>query len=50
METSNKPIKVVVIGGVAAGMSAAARGRRLSENSQIIVFERSKFVSFANCL
>lgn len=42
-------MKVVVIGGVAAGMSAAARTRRLDEMAEIVVLERSKHVSFANC-
>ncbi len=42
-------MKLVVVGGVAAGMSAAARARRLDEHADIIVFERSEFVSFANC-
>jgi NADPH-dependent 2,4-dienoyl-CoA reductase/sulfur reductase-like enzyme/rhodanese-related sulfurtransferase len=42
-------MKIVVIGGVAAGMSAAARARRLSESAQIVVLERSRYVSFANC-
>ncbi len=42
-------MKIVVIGGVAAGMSAAARVRRLSESAQIVVLERSRYVSFANC-
>ncbi len=42
-------MKIVVIGGVAAGMSAAARARRLSESAQIVVLERSRHVSFANC-
>jgi NADPH-dependent 2,4-dienoyl-CoA reductase/sulfur reductase-like enzyme/rhodanese-related sulfurtransferase len=42
-------MKVVVVGGVAAGMSAAARLRRLNENAEIIVFERDEYVSFANC-
>ncbi|MBS1997707.1 MAG: FAD-dependent oxidoreductase [Cyanobacteria bacterium SZAS LIN-2] len=41
--------KIVIVGGVAGGMSAAARARRLSEDSQIIVFERSGHVSYANC-
>ena len=41
--------KIVVVGGVAGGASAAARARRLSENSEIIVFERGEYVSFANC-
>lgn len=41
--------KIVIIGGVAGGMSAAARARRLSENSRIIVFERGEHVSYANC-
>ncbi len=43
------PKKIVIVGGVAGGMSAAARARRLSEDSEIIVFERSGYVSYANC-
>jgi NADPH-dependent 2,4-dienoyl-CoA reductase/sulfur reductase-like enzyme/peroxiredoxin family protein/TusA-related sulfurtransferase/rhodanese-related sulfurtransferase len=42
-------MKILVVGGVAGGMSAAARARRLSEDSEIIVFERGNHVSFANC-
>ena len=41
--------KLLIVGGVAGGMSAAARARRLSEQSQIIVFERTGHVSYANC-
>ncbi|MBP9090905.1 FAD-dependent oxidoreductase [bacterium] len=44
-----KAKKIVIVGGVAGGMSAAARARRLSDDSEIIVFERSGFVSYANC-
>ncbi len=42
-------MKFVVIGGVAAGMSAAARARRLDEDAEIVVLERGEHVSFANC-
>lgn len=42
-------LKVVIIGGVAAGMSAATRLRRLKEDAQIIVFEMGQHVSYANC-
>lgn len=42
-------MKVVVVGGVAGGMSAAARLRRLDESAEIIVLERDDYVSFANC-
>ena len=42
-------MKVVIIGGVAGGASAAARIRRLDESAQIVVFERSGYVSYANC-
>ncbi|MCF8528651.1 MAG: FAD-dependent oxidoreductase [Aquiluna sp.] len=42
-------MKLLVIGGVAAGMSTAARARRLDENAEIIIIERSHHVSFANC-
>jgi NADPH-dependent 2,4-dienoyl-CoA reductase/sulfur reductase-like enzyme/rhodanese-related sulfurtransferase len=41
--------RVVIVGGVAGGASAAARARRLSEDAEIIVFERGPHVSFANC-
>lgn len=43
------PKKIVIIGGVAGGASAACRLRRLDENAQIILLERSGQVSFANC-
>lgn len=42
-------MKLVIIGGVAAGMSAAARARRLDEKAEIVVFERGPHVSYANC-
>ncbi|MFI3313231.1 MAG: FAD-dependent oxidoreductase, partial [Eubacteriales bacterium] len=42
-------MKVVIVGGVAGGASAAARLRRLDETAQITVFERSGYVSYANC-
>ena len=42
-------MKVVIVGGVAGGASAAARARRLSEDAEIVVFERGPDVSFANC-
>lgn len=42
-------MKIVVVGGVAAGMSCAARARRLDEFAEIVVFERANHVSFANC-
>ncbi len=42
-------MKIVVVGGVAAGMSCAARARRLDEFADIVVFERAQHVSFANC-
>ena len=42
-------MKIIIIGGVAGGMSAAARLRRLDEKSDIIVIEKSGYVSFANC-
>ncbi|MBR5947846.1 MAG: FAD-dependent oxidoreductase [Clostridia bacterium] len=41
--------KIVIVGGVAGGATAAARIRRLDENAQITVFERSGYVSYANC-
>ena len=42
-------VKVVIIGGVAGGATAAARIRRLDEKAEIIVFERSGYISYANC-
>ena len=42
-------MKLLIVGGVAGGASAAARARRLSEDAQIILFERGPDVSFANC-
>lgn len=42
-------MKLLIVGGVAGGASAAARARRLSEEAQIILFERGPNVSFANC-
>jgi NADPH-dependent 2,4-dienoyl-CoA reductase/sulfur reductase-like enzyme len=41
--------KIVIVGGVAGGMSAATRLRRLDPEASIIVIERSGFVSYANC-
>jgi NADPH-dependent 2,4-dienoyl-CoA reductase/sulfur reductase-like enzyme/rhodanese-related sulfurtransferase len=42
-------MKAVVVGGVAGGMSFAARARRLAEDAEIVVLERDDYVSFANC-
>ena len=42
-------MKVLIVGGVAGGASAAARIRRLDENAQVIMFERSGYISSANC-
>ena len=42
-------MKIVIIGGVAGGATAAARIRRLDENAEIIIFERSGYISYANC-
>lgn len=41
--------KILIVGGVAGGASAAARMRRLDENAEIIMFERGEHISFANC-
>ena len=42
-------MKIVIVGGVAGGATAAARIRRLNENAEIIIFERSGYISYANC-
>lgn len=41
--------KIVIVGGVAGGASAAARARRLNERATIVMFEKDEYVSFANC-
>ncbi len=45
----NSRKRILIIGGVAGGASAAARARRLDENAEIIIFERGAYISFANC-
>ena len=42
-------MKLLIVGGVAGGASAAARARRLNENAEIILFEKGEYISFANC-
>jgi len=42
-------VKLLIIGGVAGGATAAARARRLDEDAEIILFERGEHISFANC-
>ncbi|MCL1872229.1 MAG: FAD-dependent oxidoreductase, partial [Promicromonosporaceae bacterium] len=42
-------MRIVIVGGVATGMSAAARARRLDESAEIVVLERGEHVSFAGC-
>jgi len=49
VDRASEPIRVVVVGGVAGGMSAATRLRRLDERAVITVLERSGHVSYANC-
>ena len=45
----NPKKRILIVGGVAGGASAAARARRLSEDAEIVIFERGQHVSFANC-
>ncbi len=45
---NGKP-RILIVGGVAGGASCATRARRLSEDAEIIIFERGNYVSFANC-
>ena len=42
-------MKVIIVGGVAGGASCAARLRRLSEDAEIVLFERGENISYANC-
>ena len=42
-------MKVIIVGGVAGGASAAARLRRLDEQAEIVLLERGPYISFANC-
>ncbi|MFH0985056.1 MAG: FAD-dependent oxidoreductase, partial [Candidatus Omnitrophota bacterium] len=42
-------MRILIVGGVAGGASAATRARRLSEDAEIVLFERGEYVSFANC-
>ncbi len=42
-------MKYIIVGGVAGGATAAARLRRLSEDAEIILFEKGKYISYANC-
>ena len=42
-------MKVIIIGGVAGGATAAARLRRLNEGAEIVIYERSGYISYANC-
>src|SRR5574344_2342972 len=48
-ERWNANMKVVIVGGVAGGATAAARIHRLNEQAEIVVFERSGYISYANC-
>ena len=41
--------KIVIIGGVAGGATAAARLRRLNVEDEIVIFEKGEYISFANC-
>lgn len=42
-------MKLVIVGGVAGGASAAAKARRVDEHAEIVLFERGEYISFANC-
>ncbi|WP_432800277.1 FAD-dependent oxidoreductase [Poriferisphaera sp. WC338] len=48
-EQTNTPMRIVVVGGVAGGASAATRARRMNEHAEIILLEKDGYVSFANC-
>jgi NADPH-dependent 2,4-dienoyl-CoA reductase/sulfur reductase-like enzyme/rhodanese-related sulfurtransferase len=44
-----QPLRIVIVGGVAGGASAAAKARRVNESAEIQIFERGPYISFANC-
>src|SRR5512146_602360 len=48
-ESMNRPRRILVVGGVAGGASAATKARRTDEGAEIIILERGPYVSFANC-
>ena len=48
-ERKGEAMKVVIVGGVAGGATAAARLRRLDEQAEIVIIERTGYVSYANC-
>lgn len=48
-ERKGEAVKVVIVGGVAGGATAAARLRRLDEQAEIVMVERTGYVSYANC-
>ena len=47
--SGTESVKIVIVGGVAGGASAATRARRCNENAEIVLFEKDEYVSFANC-
>jgi NADPH-dependent 2,4-dienoyl-CoA reductase/sulfur reductase-like enzyme/rhodanese-related sulfurtransferase len=49
MGVGTMPIKIIIVGGVAGGASAAAKARRTNEAAEIVMFEKGPYVSFANC-
>ena len=49
INSNMKNMKLIIVGGVAGGATAAARARRLNEFAEIILFERGDYISFANC-
>ena len=48
-EKNNHSVRIVIVGGVAGGASAATRARRVNEEAEIILLEKDEYVSFANC-
>lgn len=46
---NSEPLRIVIVGGVAGGASAATRARRCNEQARIVLLEKDEFVSFANC-
>ena len=49
MENQDKRDKIIIIGGIAAGTSAAVKARRKSEEAEIVIYEKDSYISYGTC-